>query len=134
MPESKFIAGSQQNSSHDFYSACNWNNKNMKLEYKIIHCLKKYPETRNSDILLTRAVWYEFHNSKIFEHNGKTAIYTEDLMELPREDHVKRIRAKIQNDKANPRYLPTTEEVLKKRKILEKHWHLAMSPSNPARG
>ncbi|MCK9544955.1 MAG: hypothetical protein M0R03_23310 [Novosphingobium sp.] len=104
----------------------------MKLRSKILHCLNKYPDTRNSDILLTRAVWYEFHNSKIFQHNGKPAIYTEDLIDLPREDNVKRIRAKIQNEENN--FLPTDINVVKQRKINEEVWRNYCSPSNPSKG
>ena len=60
------------------------------------------------------------------------AHYDDDLMDLPREDNVKRIRAVIQNKEH--RLLPTSEEVLKQRGVNEKYWHLALSPSNPSRG
>lgn len=103
----------------------------IKLQEKIEHCLEKYPDTRNSDILLTRSVWHEFHNSSIFIHNGRPAVYAEDLMDLPREDHVKRLRARL-NSKG--KYLPTNEGVLKKRRLLEKQWHNKMSNNNPAWG
>jgi hypothetical protein len=105
---------------------------NMNLKQKIEHCLTKYPETRNSDVLLTRAVWHEFHNSKIFKHNDKPAVYLEDMMDLPREDNVKRWRAKIQNEEH--KFLPTSEEVCRARKIEEFWWHGEMSKSNPALG
>lgn len=104
----------------------------MNLKDKILFCLERYPETRNSDILLTRAVWYEFHNSKLFEMNGKKAVLLESLMDLPREDHVKRIRAKIQNEEK--RFLPTDLKILKQRKLLAEEWRFNMMPSNPARG
>lgn len=104
----------------------------MKLQDKIEHCLFKYPQTRNSDILLTRAVWHEFHNSKIFKVNDRPAIFLEDMMDLPREDNIKRIRAKIQNNLH--KFLPNSEEVRKQRKINEVWWHREMSPSNPSRG
>lgn len=43
------------------------------------------------------------------------------IIELPREDNIKRVRAKIQNEEH--KYLPTTEEVRKQRKISEEEWH-----------
>lgn len=107
----------------------------MKLQTKIEHCLEKYPETRNSDIKLTNSIWFEFHNNKIKrDADGDLVVKLKDLYDLPREDHIKRIRAKIQNSKSNPRFLPTDIKILKGRKILEKYWHLSMSPSNPSRG
>ena len=108
----------------------------MKLQDKIEYCLNKYPETRNSDIKLTNAVWIEFHNSKLLVVEG--AIFTQyavkltELYDLPSQDDVKRIRAKIQNNLH--KFLPTSEEVIKQRRIKEKYWHNEMSPSNPANG
>ena len=93
---------------------------------------QKYPETRNSDIKLTNAVWIEFHNSKLKQIEGKYAVVLTDLYELPSQDDVKRIRAKVQNNLH--KFLPTSEEVSKQRKIKEIWWHREMSPSNPSRG
>lgn len=42
------------------------------------------------------------------------------IMDLPREDNIKRIRAKIQNEEH--KYLPTTLEVARQRKISEEEW------------
>ena len=104
----------------------------MKLQDKIIHCLRKHPATRNSDIKLTNAIWYEFHYDKIIRlDSGKLAVKLEDLYELPREDHVKRLRARL-NSKGL--YMPTDKKVLKARKLLETEWHNEMSPSNPSKG
>lgn len=91
---------------------------------KVLRCLQKYPDTRNSDMLLTRAVWFEFYPSLGFQHNGKLSHYDEDLMKLPREDNVKRIRAKIQND--SHLLLPTSLSVIKRRKLNEKEWYRKM--------
>jgi len=104
----------------------------MNLKKKIEYCLEKWPETRNSDIYLTRAVWWEFHNSKVFKHDGRTAVYLEDLMDLPREDNIKRLRAKIQNDEH--RFVPTDELVCQARRIEEFWWRGEMSRSNPSLG
>ena len=43
-----------------------------------------------------------------------------NIMDLPREDNVKRIRAKFQNEEK--KYLPTTLEVARQRKISEEEW------------
>lgn len=103
------------------------------LKDKILHCLQKYPQTRDSDVLLTRAVWHEYHFGSVWQHNGRTAVYTEDLMKLPREDHCKRIRAKIQNEEH--KFLPTSETVRKTRKIEEFWWCREMGDrSNPSNG
>lgn len=50
-----------------------------------------------------------------------------NIMDLPREDNVKRIRAKFQNEKKM--YLPTSLEVAKQRKISDEEWR-AWSKSN----
>ena len=102
----------------------------MKLQDKVEYCLKNFPETRNSDPMLTFKVIYEFHNSHIkqFENNWWT---TTEIQKEIREDHVKRLRAKF-NERGM--YLPTDEKVLKQRKLLQKIWHQEMSPSNPCRG
>lgn len=42
------------------------------------------------------------------------------IINLPREDNIKRIRAKIQNEEH--KYLPTTLEVARQRKIAEEDW------------
>lgn len=104
----------------------------LDLKFKILHCLEKYPQTRNSDIDLTTKVWYEFHNSHLISINGKEYVSVLDLFELPREDHIKRIRAKIQNEQHL--FLPTDEKILKQRKLLAEKWRIDMMPSNPARG
>jgi len=92
-----------------------------KLEQKIIYCLEKYPETRNSDTKLTNAIWLEFYKDKLFSTaDGNAAIKLIDLYNLPTQDDVKRIRAKIQNEKHL--FLPTSIEIRKKRKIKEEDW------------
>ena len=44
-----------------------------------------------------------------------------EIMKLPREDNVKRIRAIIQNEEG--RFLPTTQQVAKRRDIEMDKWH-----------
>ena len=89
------------------------------LKKKIEYCLKNYEETRNSDITLMIKIIEEYYSHYIC--NGM--IELEKLYELPREDNIKRIRARFNS---NGKYLPTSEAVAKKRGIDEDTWRLAM--------
>ncbi len=104
----------------------------MKLQDKIEYCLQKYPESRNSDIKLTNSIWFEFHSHKLFkDEQGDLTVKLKNLYDLPREDNIKRIRAKVQN--TEHKFLPTLEKIRKQRKILEIWWHREMQPSNPSK-
>lgn len=92
----------------------------MKLKDQVEYCLKHYEKSRNSDIHLTIAVWLKFYKDKVIIKDGKAFIDVESLFILPREDSVKRLRAMIQND--GNKYLPTSYEVRKQRKIKEEDW------------
>lgn len=100
---------------------------------KVEYCLKNFPETRNSDVTLTQKVWKEFHKEELLELNGKTYVDLEKMYEIPREDNLKRIRAKFQSCKdkdgreKKPKYLPTNIEVAKKRGINMDIWHKMMA-------
>lgn len=101
------------------------------LKEKILWILSEDEQSRNSDIRLTQMIWYKFHSNKLLKlDDGTQAVRLKDLFDLPREDNIKRLRAKIQNEEH--KFLPTTMEVRKKRKINERIWHDYMSPSNPA--
>lgn len=78
-----------------------------------MHCLRDYPQTRNSDITLMIVLWKEFFGVR-------DSVDILRLYDLPREDRIKRIRARIQNEKNM--YLPTSWEVAKQRKIEESKW------------
>lgn len=82
---------------------------------QIEQMLSEYPETRNSDLRLTQAVWWRFYNQYIEIIEGKYYISLPNLFNVPSQDDIKRIRAKIQNDEH--KYLPTNWEVAKLR-----HW------------
>ena len=96
----------------------------MKISKQILYCLETYQGTRNDDILLTQMVWLNFparnedtnkdvkiHKS---EKTGKYFVALEDLHWLQREDHIKRIRADIQN--RQKLWLPTDTIVAEFRK------------------
>jgi hypothetical protein len=94
--------------------------KKQKLETQILHCLEKYPDTRNDDIVLTRVIWQVFY-SHLIQGEGKSKfVLLIDLNKLPREDNVKRIRAKIQNEQK--KFPPTEYAVAKKRGWAEQEW------------
>lgn len=84
--------------------------------------LEDLPATRDDDILLTIEIWRRFFPEKVQRGEGEVAsfVYLKDLHGLPREDHVKRMRAYFQ---AAGRYLPTKIEVVKARRLNEEKWH-----------
>ena len=92
----------------------------MKLEAKIRAVLASDEQSRNSDIRLTQMIWWRYHQDLVTTFNGKAYIRFDDLFELPREDNIKRIRAKIQNDLKE--YLPTDPVIAKKRGWAEDEW------------
>jgi len=95
--------------------------KRNELKNKILAILKQYPQARDSDQWLTLQIWCTYYPSRIkADENKKRYVYLRDVLDLPREDHIKRIRAIIQNEEG--KYLPTTLEVARKRKISEEDW------------
>ena len=86
------------------------------LKSQVEFVLEHKPLARDNDITLTLHLWSFFYKSYISD--GKVALT--DIYRLPREDNIKRIRAKIQNEEY--RFLPTTLEVVKLRKISEDKW------------
>jgi len=102
----------------------------MTLKKQILYCLEQYPETRNSDIELMIRVWKHFtptnedtgRDIEIIhsKSRGQEYIALNDLRWLQREDHIKRIRAKIQNEKKL--FLPTDPATIKARKQEEIVW------------
>lgn len=96
------------------------------LKGKVEYCLRKYPETRNSDTKLTIKIWKEFYGEYINESPDSRFGYLnlDNLGELPNYAGIKRIRAKFQNDQE--KYLPTSWEVAKQRQFEEDEWRVAM--------
>lgn len=95
------------------------------LREKVEAVLKENEATRNSDITLTIEIWRRFYPGAILTGNsGRQAVLLESLYKLPREDNVKRYRAKFQNDEL--KYLPTIPEVAKQRGINESVWRAQM--------
>lgn len=96
-----------------------------KLTVRVLEVLESNEESRNSDQYLTLCIWNRYYPSVIKrDADNKPYVYLRDVMELPREDNVKRIRAKIQN--VQKKFLPTKEEVARKRGINIDEWRVAM--------
>lgn len=99
--------------------------KYRKLTEKVRYILERSPQARNSDVELTMQIWRYFYPEKIIKtSDGKNAVLLQDLFELPREDHVKRYRAKIQNEEFL--FLPTVEKIAIQRKINADIWRKSM--------
>lgn len=85
--------------------------------------LRNEPETRNSDVLLTRKVWERFFPQRIIETVRGPAVLLASLNDLPREDNVKRVRAKFNQE---GKYYPTDWKVAKGRGMEENEWRAAL--------
>lgn len=90
------------------------------LDKKVRSVLAEDKESRNDDIRLTQLIWWKYCQNLIRMIDDKPYINMLNLHNLPREDHIKRIRAKIQNDEKQ--YLPTNPAVAKKRGWKEDEW------------
>lgn len=97
--------------------------RNRELKKKVISVLADNEKARNSDIALMIGIWEKYHFTRLKkrEADGKVYVALSDLYDLPREDHIKRIRAKIQNEEK--RFLPTSEKVAKQRKLNMGEWY-----------
>lgn len=95
---------------------------NEKLRDKILRVLAEFPKSRDSDVWLTLKIWSLYYPSRIdrSDPNNSKVSMSDILNVLPREDIVKRIRAKIQNEENL--YLPLSAKVRRRRKINEDKW------------
>jgi hypothetical protein len=108
------------------------------LKRRVAEVLEKYPETRNDDVDLTLTIWRLYYRGALRMADGSNAgryapqegeqlfAPLEIIKDLPREDHVKRIRAAFQNDLKNPRWLPTREEVAVARRMNIENWRTSL--------
>lgn len=90
------------------------------LKIMVRNILRDYNFTRNDDIALTQKIWRVYYPEYIKEINDDVFINLKYLAVLPREDHIKRIRATIQNDEKM--YLPTDLKVLLGRAKASDEW------------
>lgn len=90
------------------------------LDKKVRNILHTDEKSRNSDIRLTQLIWWTYYSQHIHKFNESYYVEITSLFDLPREDNIKRIRAKIQNEEKL--YLPTDPAVAKKRGWNEDEW------------
>ena len=97
------------------------------LKDKVEFVLENYPESRNSDKLLTVILWKEFYPQYInrvtidnISKFSERVIKLSDILFLPSQDGIKRVRAHIQNHQR--RYPPTSSKVAKERGWQEHIW------------
>jgi hypothetical protein len=92
----------------------------MKLKDEVEQILRDNPKARDSDIRLTLFVWIKFYMRYIRKDtDGDYCIKLKELYDLPREDHIKRIRAKFNEIGL---YRTTDKEVAAKRRQKEIEW------------
>ena len=95
--------------------------KQIKNLRKIVEAeLAQTEKARNDDRFLTLAIWWRHYPEYFIVHECKHYIRADAVLSLPREDNIKRLRAKIQNEEG--KYLPTNADVRKKRGISEEVW------------
>lgn len=100
-----------------------------KIKDRVEAILKDNLKARDDDAYLTVLYWVTYTpqfiredpNTLTREGKPKKFLYLSDIIEnLPREDSIRRVRAVIQN--VEKKYLPTTPEIRKRRKIAEEDW------------
>jgi len=91
------------------------------LKKQVEKMLKECEKCRCSDIHLTLHLWYEDYPNMVHDKGTPDSyVYLRDIKDLPREDNVKRVRAKFQNEENL--YLPADPKVRLKRGIEEVKW------------
>lgn len=94
------------------------------LKEQVKRVLMECPESRNSDITLTIEIWKRFFPEKTI--GGEcSAIRFKELYDLPREDNVKRIRAKF-CEQGHAWAFPTEWKIAKGRGMNEDRWRQAL--------
>lgn len=100
------------------------------LKQQVDYILGQFPETRNSDTLLTVKLWEHFCHDKLSRFGGEWFVKVDLVGVLPREDHIKRVRATIQN--VEKRHLPTNWDVARQRKWAEEEWKAFLRDAKPS--
>ncbi len=94
------------------------------LRKQVEFILSVEPQSRNSDIDLTIRVWRRFYPKELARADGRVYIRLQNLFNVPNQDNIKRVRAKLN---AEGLYLPTDPKVAAKRGINEKVWRESMA-------
>ena len=88
------------------------------LKEQVETILRDCPDSRNSDKMLTWKLWERYYGVM-------DSISICDLMKLPSQSNIQRIRAVFQNK--HQIYLPTDENIAKQRRINMELWRECMS-------
>lgn len=94
-------------------------NKIENLTEKVKFVLEKYEWARNNDTMLQILLINEFFSDKLTVTKDERVLVDTSILYTIREDHIKRIRALLN---AKGQYLPTDENVRKKRRISQERW------------
>lgn len=105
------------------------------LKQKVEYCLERFPETRDSDGILTAKIWEIYNQEQIdlfkkYYDEGKytlSQILAGFIVKVPQQPSVKRVRAHIQN--VEKRFPAQAISVQAKRKLSNKDqttWHDTM--------
>jgi hypothetical protein len=99
--------------------------KKTKTKEMVETILRNIPDTRNSDITLMIEIWKHYFPQMLVQSQktGDYAVVLTKLYDLPREDDIKRWRAKFNSQGM---YYPTDWEVAKHRGIKEDNWRQDM--------
>jgi len=95
------------------------------LQEMVEEVLSLHPSARNSDTVLTVGVWKKFFAGYIKKDiASQSYVLIKDLMELPNQDAIGRVRQKIQNDLK--KYPPTDIKVARARRMNIDEWRVAL--------
>ena len=95
----------------------------MTMEKKVEKILYWYPDTRNSDALLTKLIWEKYYRCTYPLSEERFL----ELMRIASQETIKRFRAYIQNTKK--KYPPTIWKVARWRGWKEKEWKIVLGYS-----
>jgi len=91
------------------------------LKEAVEQVLRSHPETRDDDALLTLWVWQLVAPARLVDFPGQQGkwIRAKDVLDLPKEDHVSRIRRWFQE---RGQYPTTNPDIARKRRQSEDEW------------
>ena len=102
----------------------------LTLKHKVEWVLQNEPDTRNDDKLLTIKVWETFYAKYVKRGStGLLGILLKDVLYLPSQDGIKRVRAHFQN--VEKKYPPTSFEIAKTRGWREIEWRRSLGYGLP---
>ena len=96
------------------------------IKQQVEYILSVSEDARNSDYFLTKALWAKYYKGYLLEVEGKLTLPLDYYEEVANPNDITRARRHIQNPKPDKgykgKYLPSSLEVRKKRKIREEDY------------